>query len=135
RNPALNAAILRLERLCAPMTTRFVVKSERIRETYLERGIGRPDQYELIYHGIDIDRFENAAPAADIDADGTTVLFVGRLEEGKGLFDLLSAFETLSERYRVSLLIAGEGPLAEPLRDEIRANGLEERVHMLGYRT
>lgn len=136
RNAALNAAIGWLERFCATMTTRLVVKSERIRDCYLDRGIGRPDQYELIYHGVEIERFRNATRASDGgDESMTTLLFVGRLEEGKGLFDLIDAFEPLAEQYSAELLIAGDGQLAEPLRNEIATRELEECVRLLGYRT
>ena len=135
RNWLLNTTIRWLERLCARLTTRLVVKSERIRGCYLDRGIGRPDQYDCIYHGVELDRFRDASRATDIETDAeTTLLFVGRLEEGKGLFDLLDAFESLAGRHSVELLIVGEGPLAEPLREEIATRGLEG-VRLLGYRT
>jgi len=136
RNPVLNAMIYGLERVCATMTTRLVVKSERIRDCYLNRGIGRPDQYELIYHGVDIGQFRRATPATDIGSEsGTTLLFVGRLQEGKGLFDLIDAFKTLAKQYAIELVIAGKGPLAEPLQTEIATRGLGESVRLLGYRT
>jgi glycosyltransferase involved in cell wall biosynthesis len=136
RNKALNEAIGWLERFCATMTTCIVVKSERIRECYLDRGVGRASQYELIYHGVEIDAFRKATRATDVGNDSeTTLLFVGRLNEGKGLFDLIDAFESLVEEYSVELLIAGKGPLAEPLRSEIATRGLDEHVRLLGYRT
>lgn len=112
RNPALNATIGRLERVTARLSTRIIVKSEIIRKTYLERGFGWPEQYELIYHGVDLERFRDVEPAAIGGSDSEVVLlFVGRLEDGKGLFDLLSAFEDLElpGGQSARLLIAGDG--------------------------
>jgi len=44
--------------------------------------------------------------------------FVGRLVEEKGLSDLLHAFRILRNRWRVSLLIVGKGPLQSKLCEE-----------------
>lgn len=141
RNCLLNSFLLAAERSTAPLTTRFVVKSERIREAFLERGIGRPEQYELIYHGVDMDPLVTAARETGSRAAGersdapdqtpVRALFVGRLAEGKGLFDLLDAVEPLAD---VSLDIVGDGPLAEDLALAVAERGLDDRVTLHGYR-
>lgn len=141
RNDLLNAFLLAAERSTAPLTTRLVVKSERIRETFLERGIGRLEQYELIYHGVDVDPFVAAADTESRrasqdgghspDGDAVRALFVGRLAEGKGLFDLLDAIEPLDQ---VGLDIVGDGPLADDLAETVAERGLGDRVTLHGYR-
>lgn len=136
RSTLLNRFVYAMERVSAPLATRIVVKSEQIRDDFLRRGIGSKDQYELIYHGIETERFEAAAPASLPGSDASLrLLFVGRLAEGKGLFDLLDAFEFLKERHDVDLLIAGDGPLASDVRTEIRQKGIEDSAIALGYRT
>lgn len=133
RTRLLNELVERLERVCAPLSTALIVKSSVIEDTYLDRGIGEPERYELIYHGVDVEPFRVATPAANLATDERVVLtFVGRLVKGKGLFDLLDAIERLDGRVR--LLVVGEGPLAESLRREIETRGLEESVRLLGYR-
>lgn len=141
RNELLNTFLLAAERSTAPLTTRLVVKSERIRDTFLERGIGRPEQYELIYHGVDLDSIGTAAgrtgSRVSLDSDHipgqapVRAIFVGRLAEGKGLFDLLDAVEPLAD---VSLDIVGDGPLAEDLAAAVSKRGLDDRVTLHGYR-
>lgn len=129
RNPLLNQALLVLERLSAPLADRLIVKAERIRETFLDRGIGRREQYELIYHGVDIARFRDIPDVAPADDGPVRLLFVGRLEDGKGLFDLLDAVERLEE---VRLDIAGDGPLYNDLQTAVSDRDLN--VTLLGYR-
>ncbi|OYR54180.1 glycosyltransferase family 4 protein [Halorubrum halodurans] len=134
RHTALNTFILCMERLSAPLTTRIIVKSERIQRSFIDRGIGTKDKYKLIYHGIDLNRFKNEAPAPLPESDTELrLLFIGRLQDGKGLFDLIEACEQLGS-YDVDLLIAGDGPLKSDLRREIESRGLEESIHLLGYR-
>lgn len=132
RNALLNRYVLGCERLAARFTDRMVTNTDRIRDTYLERGIGTPEQYRTIHSGIDIDQFTDALPAGDVDSDLVRVVMVARLARGKGFEVLLDAVENLQET--VHVYIAGEGPLAEWLAGEIRDRGLEETVTLLGFR-
>jgi phosphatidylinositol alpha-mannosyltransferase len=81
-----------------------------------------PGEYEIIPNGVDRDRFADAEPYERL-RDGTlNILFVGRLEERKGLIHLLKAYHRLRKR-RVDarLLVAGAGP---KLREYRRFTGL-----------
>ncbi|WP_159904796.1 glycosyltransferase family 4 protein [Salinirussus salinus] len=135
RQTLLNAFIWIVERLSAPLATTLIVKSERIQELFLRRGIGTQDQYELIYHGVNIEEFSTASPAPLPESTSQLrLLFVGRLQSGKGLFDLLNSFEMLVGRYDVDLLIAGDGPLAPDLKREVKRKSMDATIHFLGYR-
>lgn len=135
RSDLFNQFLLTLERSAAPLATTLIVKSERIRTTYLDHGVGHPDQYVTIYHGIDFENYREATPATDPPRQADCrLLFVGRIAEGKGLFDLLGALERLSTDHSVELLVAGDGPLAERLDRDARSRGLEHVVSLLGYR-
>lgn len=137
RGLILNAFLLAAERLCAPITTRFIVKSECIRRTFQERGIGTTEKYTLIRHGVNLIRFRDAAPAdttITTDNDAVTLLFVGRLASGKGLFDLLSAMERLVAGHNVELLLAGDGEEQAAVETAIAERDLDEMVSLLGYR-
>jgi glycosyltransferase involved in cell wall biosynthesis len=125
----LNAFVSAAESASAKVTDKFVVKSKRIRNQYLDRGIGSRDQYELIYHGVDLERF-GAAHHSDSKSDNLDVLFVGRLAKDKGLWDLLDAIEMLNS---VSLRIAGDGPLFGSLKTAVNQRDLP--VELLGYRS
>jgi glycosyltransferase involved in cell wall biosynthesis len=66
--------------------------------------------------------------------DGTPLLlFVGRLVEAKGIFDLLQAMPSVLARKACHLLVAGDGPQAALVRERVNALGLTDRVTLLGY--
>ena len=77
-----------------------------------------------------ISEAERAAARQQLGADpaGLTVAVIGRLSEEKGVAFLLEALRGLGPRAPL-LLVAGDGPLREPLQQ--RAAGL--RVRWLGY--
>lgn len=136
RSAVLNTFVTAMERLSAPLATKLIVKSERIREDFLKRGIGTREQYEVIYHGVNVARFSGIAPA-DIPESSADrqLLFVGRLSDGKGLFDLLDGFEAVAARHSVNLVIAGDGPMRSDLEETVEQRGLSDSVFLLGYRT
>lgn len=134
RSFVLNTFVWLMEWLSAPIATKIIVGSNQIRETFLNRGIGTKTQYELIYDGINTEKFEDAPPARlPLSDSNLRLLFIGRLDDGKGLFDLIEAFDRLEES-DVDLLIAGDGPLESKLDKEIRKRGLGQSIHLLGYR-
>ena len=67
----------------------------------------------VIPNGIDLNEFNPKVPKIKKYLDGKiNILFLGRIEERKGLIYLLKAFKILSERYEnLRLIILGEGPL------------------------
>ena len=79
--------------------------------------------------GVDPEMFR---PSTLDKEDGPfTVGFVGRLVESKGLRTLLPAFERLGGRERLS--IAGDGPLAEWVRQYAVARGFGNRLELAGH--
>ena len=81
-----------------------------------------PGDYTIIPNGVDLDRFTSAEPYENL-RDGTlNILFVGRLEERKGLIHLLKAYHRLRKRkVDARLLVVGAGP---KLREYKRFVGL-----------
>jgi phosphatidyl-myo-inositol alpha-mannosyltransferase len=82
--------------------------------------------FEVLFNGVEMDRFESAPPLRDPDAR-PTVLFLGRHEPRKGLEVLLDAFAML--RAPAILWIAGDGPGVEVQR---RRGLATDRVQWLG---
>lgn len=68
-------------------------------------------EYEMVFNGIEVERFAKAEPAA---TDGPTIFFVGRHEQRKGLDVLVEAMRDLPSDVR--LWVAGEGPQTPQLR-------------------
>ena len=82
--------------------------------------------YELLFNGIELDRFAKADPIA-LEGDEPTILFIGRHERRKGLTTLLDALDHLPGDVR--LLVAGDGPQTPELRRRFSHDG---RIRWLG---
>jgi len=67
--------------------------------------------------------------------DRRLVVFVGSLQEAKGIRLLLSVFGRIQERFAdVDLVLVGSGPLEPWLREQAAVRSLQHRVHLLGRR-
>ncbi len=91
-----------------------------------------PGEYRIIPNGVDLERFQDAEPYEEL-RDGTlNILFVGRLEERKGLIHLLQAYHRLRKR-RVDarLLVVGDGPKRREYKRFVGLRGIRD-VEFLG---
>ena len=61
------------------------------------------------------------------------MLFLGWLEEEKGVFELLEACRELAHHHAFELTIAGRGHAEQRARDFVSNNGLENHVHFVGW--
>lgn len=64
-----------------------------------------------------------------------SILFVGRIERNKGIFDLLDAFKLLNPtvRKQCALEFVGNGSALEALANEVRQKGLAQQVFFHGH--
>lgn len=84
---------------------------------------------DVVLPGLDVDQFHPETPPA-FDREERTVLFVGRLIEAKGVFDLLEAVATLEDD--VHLRFVGTGPAETAIRRRARALGIDGDVCLEG---
>ncbi len=92
----------------------------------------------VVPNGTELDRIKSAVPAA-LDGAGCCLLFVGRLDERKGLGIALEAFSHLIEDTRdLRLVIVGDGPersridrLPQRVRARVTAVGACSRRELL----
>ncbi len=91
-------------------------------------------QKTVIPNGIDLETFNPNNPKLKEFLDGKiNLLFVGRIEERKGLIYLLMAFKILSKKFQnLRLIVAGDGPEREKCENFVRENRLRE-VIFLGH--
>ena len=97
-------------------------------------------------HGVGVDekRFHPATEAEQLAMrkaeglaeDDFVILCTGELNENKNQKTLVSAAALLKDKIpNLKVLLAGNGPKEQELRDQIQAEGLEGIVKLLGYRS
>jgi len=90
----------------------------------------------IIPNGIDLKEFyPSVAPNKKFSKkdEKIDILFVGRIEERKGLIYLLQAYQVLEKKYsNLRLIIVGTGPFQEECRNFVKEHNLKE-VHFEGY--
>lgn len=100
-----------------------------------------PGRVTVIPQGVDLDQFqprERSAARAEIDVpqDERLLLAVGRIEPLKGFDILIHALALMTERERITLIVAGGDAQAadefarlEAIADQV---GVRDRVHFVG---
>lgn len=83
---------------------------------------------KVIPNGIDLKEFNPSVPRLEkFDNKKINILFLGRLEERKGLIYLLEAYKNLQEKHdNLRLIIVGDGPLREEGESYAKENNLKE---------
>ena len=94
--------------------------------------------------GVDENRYHPATAeeqlamreAEGLSEDDFVILCTGELNENKNQKTLIAAAAQLKDKIpNLKILLAGNGPKEQELRDQIKALGLQENVKLLGYRT
>ncbi len=94
-----------------------------------------PGDYRIVPNGIDTTRFRPDRPVvAELRSAGmATILFVGRMEQRKGLATLLDAYARLRRlRADVRLVVVGDGPMRWAYERRCEAEGVPD-VTFLGH--
>lgn len=87
----------------------------------------------IVPNGIDVKKYNSRPSSAVRHPKKKTILYIGRLENRKGLKYLLRAYNELATHHsEVQLLIAGTGPDETKLRTFVSENAIP-RVTFLGY--
>lgn len=141
-NGLLNKCIFAsLNALAIQLATDCVACSETVAAAWFgNRGLQRNDVL-ILRNGIDVGRYQpNIDIRNDVRAEwdmknSLCVGFVGRLMEEKNPLFLLDVLERLRQkRADAVLVICGDGPQNQVLRDRIQARELAENVRLLGTR-
>jgi glycosyltransferase involved in cell wall biosynthesis len=131
---------LMLDRLTSGWSTGSVCVSRGVLR--FSRDVGRldPARLTVVPNGVDLRRFEAAKPIPrrflGIPDHVHLALYVGRLDQQKGLPDLLNAAEAvISRKPDWHLALAGDGPCRDWLIEQIATRALlRANVHWLGRR-
>lgn len=91
---------------------------------------------EKRYHPVTSEKQLAMRKAEGLSKDDFVILCTGELNENKNQKTLISAAAQLKDKIpNLKVLLAGNGPKEQELREQIRAEGLEDVVKLLGYRT
>ncbi|MEZ6067352.1 MAG: glycosyltransferase [Planctomycetaceae bacterium] len=124
---------MRLDRWTQSLVTCNVCVSRGVADfSITEVGLAR-EKTVVIPNGVDAERFSTALPADlqtyGIPPQSRTLLFVGRLHPQKAPELLIEAARPLIERDSdLYLLLVGDGPMMEELRQQVRGSGMDRQV-------
>lgn len=91
----------------------------------------------VIYRGVNSELIESTHPDGNFVhqfAGKVSVIFVGRLIDGKGVKDLIDALARLKNK-KVVALIVGDGPQRANLEEQTRSLGLTDAVRFMGQQS
>jgi len=115
----------------------LIAPSDPMRDVLLEYGVSTP--IHVLPTGLPADRFipgngERFRALAQIPAGRPLVTYVGRVAHEKNIEFLVKVFVEVRRTVPAAMLvIAGEGPARESLRQMTARLGLERDVHFAGY--
>lgn len=119
----------KLIRNCKAIT----VVSDEVREQVHRMVPDIKKEMITIPNGVDTDFF---SPGSYPSFRDQYLLFVGRLDQQKGLEDLLSAMQQVVKHFPLTkLLIVGQGPLLPIFQEQVKRNELVENVFFQGQVT
>ena len=142
----LNWLLFLFEGLTGRFTDAYISVSRMLSEKYIERGIGKKENYHTVYSGMELEAFYGARGKINcrkkqrelgIGVEDFVIGNVARLETRKGHKFLIDAFEKVIEERKdcpLKLLIIGEGEERRNLENYVKEANLKKKVIFTGYR-
>ncbi len=91
----------------------------------------RPDRLLRMMYGtwgVDTDEFKPDGPRENLPGDPPRVVYLGRIDREKGVFDLVDAMRNVPGR----LVFLGDGPHTSELKEAAQQTGIGDRTYFLG---
>lgn len=144
-SPKKRRLFIWLERLTVWPSEVVVSVSKSCVEHYHNDGIGKKIPTEIVYSGIDVDRFaaESALTPEDRAAERARLGFgpedvvlvnVGRFTFGKAQRYTIEAFASLKHKHpNLKLMLVGEGDLQPDCRKQVEELGIQNDVVFYGF--
>lgn len=115
----------------------IIAVSEEVRDHVMSRGV-IPGRVLVIRNGVDIERFHPGIAGQPTRQmlglkDQPIIGFIGSFKPWHGVEFLLDAFARIAASHDAAHLLAvGDGPMLEPVREQVKALGLGARVSLPG---
>lgn len=138
RGLAQRALAERVEREVFTRADHVVAVSAAMKDYVMRQGVP-PSQVTVLFNGVDPERFHEQAHGHEVRVrhalgDAPVIGFVGSLKPWHGVGLLLDAFFLVrGEHPQARLLIVGDGPAMEEVRDRVRAPELAGAVVIAGH--
>ncbi len=141
----LNWLLFLFEKITGRFTDAYISVSGVLSEKYIEKGIGKKENYHTVYSGMELQKFYEVRKKNEyrkkqkdlkIISGDFVIGNVARLETRKGHKFLIDAFKKVIEKRKdcpLKLLIVGEGNKRKNLESYVRELNLESKVIFSGY--
>ena len=128
-----------LRRILNPFIQTWIPVSRELHGWLIETVKISQDKVQLIYNGIDLDKFR-LRPEATTNSELIRIGTVGRLAPVKDQCTLIQAIILLCKQApqlanKLEVIIVGEGEMQKTLQHLIEENNLQNCIHLLGART
>ena len=111
----------------------FVI-SDELKDYLIRRGYGK-DKVVLTGNAVETNLIKKAKCDKKYDID---VLFIGRINETKGIYDMLNVLEMVNKKYpdfQLAVMGRGDATTEREFKQKIKEMGMEKNVQFLGYKT
>lgn len=124
-----------MNRLSIKYADKITVVSKVLGNDLIDNYGAKENRIYPIYNFIDKDKMDKFLKEKDnIKLSRNTVITVGRLNNQKGHINLIRSFKYVVDKIGdAKLLILGQGPLEDKIKNEIKKLRLEKNVELLGY--
>lgn len=103
------------------------------KEFYTKISQTNDDKFKIVHNWIDIDKYSTIHYKTSINQK-IQIVYIGWIEEFKGVFDLVKALKILSDKgIAYTCSIYGKGSASDKLAEAIEEHDLEESVKMKGW--
>ncbi len=139
---ACSKAIVLIEKILATLTTRIVVFTQLEKKDFIALGVAPVTKLSVVSQGLELAGYrltiqekDAAKESLGIKKEDFVVGLVSRLEPVKGTQYFIEACRLLAaESASLRFFIAGDGSLAESLKQKVKEYRLGEKVIFLGWR-
>ncbi|HLO60725.1 MAG TPA: glycosyltransferase family 4 protein [Bacteroidales bacterium] len=118
--------------------TGMIANSEETKHSILKNNkkLFPPEKIKILYNGIHLGDYDKDSAKKLYERKGNEIILgtAGRLSAEKGHALLIEAMSVLKKNGKdFTLLVAGEGPELENLKNAARIQGIEEQVNFMGF--
>ncbi len=119
-------------------TKKIIACSEAVKKLNLEKGFIRKNKIDVIYNGVDLERFkpynkEKARKFLNLPVKSFIIGSIGRLHWCKGYNYLIDVINLIKNKHpEVLLLLVGDGEERENLKEKVKRLGLKNKVIFTG---